>query len=244
MVFARESGRTSALNKAPPVAAGSLPGPRLPPHRLLRRAWRVAVVDPDESIHLSVREALGQPAHRWVVQGCRHPTELLASYPAEAPEVVLLAIEIEGMSGIDWARRLRTLLPRLPVIMHTTRSDSGAVFQCIMAGARGYLVKPVSVSELRRAIACVLAGWSALGPVAAQGLVAGLHRAGAQARAHGLTAREQAVAACSFQGLVNKEISQTLNVAPETVHAYWNHIRVKLDAPSRESACRRLVGVE
>ena len=235
------SERTSAPNGTPDGRADALPEARRPPRTPVRRACRVAVVDPDESVHLSVREALGNRANRCEVQGYRTPAELFARILAETPEVVLMEIGLPGTSGIDLARRLKSLWPRLPVIMLTTRSDTGAIFRALMAGARGYLIKPVSVPELRRALACVLAGWPGLSPLAAKALVEGLQRAGAEARDQGFTPREQIVTSGLFQGLENKEISDTMHVAPNTVHAYLNHIFDKLDVHSRAAARRRLL---
>ena len=181
------SERTSAPNGTPDGSADALPEARRPPRTPVRRACRVAVVDPDESVHLSVREALGNRANRCEVQGYRTPAALFARILAETPEVVLMEIGLPGTSGIDLTRRLKSLWPRLPVIMLTTRSDTGAIFRALMAGARGYLIKPVSVPELRRALACVLAGWPGLCPLAAKALVEGLQRAGAEARDQGFT---------------------------------------------------------
>jgi DNA-binding NarL/FixJ family response regulator len=202
------------------------------------------VVDQNELVHISVREALVTPAGRCAVYGYRDPTELVSRLPAEAPDVVLMAVELQGTSGIEWTERLRRLARGLPVIMHTAREDAESIFRSIMAGARGYLIKPASVQELRRAVACALAGWPALCPLAAKALVDGLAQAGDRTLDAGLSRREQEVAMCLFLGLSPKEISETMSVAPGTVHAFLKSLFKKLDVHSRHAAAMKLLGLE
>ena len=94
--------------------------------------------------------------------------EALRSIPAAPPDVVLMDVHLPGMSGITCVAGLRSVLPKVQILMLTRFEESDTIFQALRAGASGYLVKNVTPAELVQAIEQVHAG----GP----GLVLDTHR--------------------------------------------------------------------
>src|SRR5579859_7824235 len=84
----------------------------------------------------------------------------LAALPAEKPAVVLMDINLPGMSGIECVRRLKPLLPKTQFVMLTVYEDADHIFNALAVGASGYLLKRVSRGELLEALQDVHAGGS------------------------------------------------------------------------------------
>ncbi len=162
----------------------------------------------------------------------------------QRPDVVLMDIRMPGMSGLDCTRRLKARFPQLPVVMHTARADAVAVLLAVLAGADGYLAKPVSPEELVRAVEDALDGTRPpLCPEAGRGLVKFFHRCGQSARLpEALTVRELEILACCLLEPDHKGIAERLGISARTVSAHLQTIFRKLGVRSRAEAARRLLG--
>src|SRR5512142_1064250 len=119
---------------------------------------KVAIVEDSRGTRESLAELLGRaPTLRCVGA---HPTgeEALRDIPAEQPDVVLMDINLPGMSGIECVGRLRERLPKIQVLMLTTYEETDLIFDSLRNGASGYLLKNMPPSELIQAIEQVHAG--------------------------------------------------------------------------------------
>ena len=115
--------------------------PKTPPQsqaaRLqVSRPVRVALVDADESIHLSVRQAFEELAPGWTLDAYSGADEALKRIPLSPPSVVLLDTLVSDSFGIECARRLKLVLPALPIVMHTAKADGHAV---LLAACHGHV---------------------------------------------------------------------------------------------------------
>ena len=113
---------------------------------------RVSLVEDNAAIRDSLAAILnGSPGFT-----CRHvctsAEEASRKIPSEPPDVVLMDINLPGMSGIECVRRLKERLPQLQIIMLTIEEDSRRVFESLEAGANGYLVKHLPPAEILEAI--------------------------------------------------------------------------------------------
>jgi DNA-binding NarL/FixJ family response regulator len=208
-------------------------------------ALRIAVVDDDESTHASVRAALTELRPKWRVDSYLSGEASLEGLAERRPHVVLMDIRMPGMSGLDCTRRIKARFPQLPVVMHTARADAVAVLLAVLAGADGYLAKPVSPEVMVGAVEDALADTRPpLCPEAGRGLVKFFHRCGESARLpEALTVRELEILACCLLEPDYKGIAERLGISPRTVSAHLQTIFRKLGVHSRAEAARRLLGL-
>lgn len=171
--------------------------------------------------------------------------EALASIPRASPDVVLLDMRLPRLSGLDVLRRLgeRGELP--PTIILTTFDDDEIVLEGLRAGARGYLLKDVSLSELVDAIRTVAAGGTAVKPIVSARLLQGLEGAATDFphldAPDRLTDREVEVLRLMTGGFSNREIARALQLTEGTVKNHVSSILSKLGVRDRTRAVLQAV---
>ncbi len=150
-----------------------------------------------------------------------------------SPDVVLLDLELPGMSGVEAIPHLLRATPGAKVIVFTAYDTDERVFGAIQAGAKGYLLKGAPASEITSAITAVHGGASALDPRVASKVLARVATPRATA---GLTAREQEVLRLVSDGRSNKQIAKALAITERTVKYHVASIFNKLGADNRAQA--------
>lgn len=183
---------------------------------------RIVVVDDHPVVREGLVAALARREDFTIAAAFGSAEELLASR-LEA-DVVLLDLELPGMSGID-------ALPRLavPSLVLTAYASDEQLDAVLRAGARGYLLKGAALEEIERAIRAVARGERYLDPRVAA-------RVAALSHAPRLSARERDVLRLVVAGKSNKEIASALNVAERTVKFHMTSIFNKLGAENRAQA--------
>jgi DNA-binding NarL/FixJ family response regulator len=161
----------------------------------------------------------------------------LKHLPAERPSVVLMDINLPGLSGIDGVRRLKPLLPGAQYLMLTVYEDADHVFDALAAGATGYLLKQTPRGELLTAIREVHAGGSPMTSNIARRVVQAFQPEddGTPPSAN-LSQREREVLELLAHGYQYKEIVDKLNVSRGSVNTYIRRIYEKLHVRSRWQA--------
>jgi DNA-binding NarL/FixJ family response regulator len=160
------------------------------------------------------------------------------------PDVLLLDVNMPGMSGVDVVRALR----RMPegeqcrILMLTISKSEGDLLGAIEAGADGYLLKNVEPDELRKSILLVQQGMSVLSPqVTRQVLRAATGGGQARASESGLSERELEVLECLAQGKTTSQIASELFISDNTVKTHVRHILEKLGASNRAEAVSKAI---
>jgi DNA-binding NarL/FixJ family response regulator len=160
--------------------------------------------------------------------------------PRTKPDVVLLDMRMPGMSGLDVLNALRERNELPPTIILTTFDDDQLVLAGMKAGARGYLLKDVSLEQLVTAVRTVATGGSLVQPVVTQRLLQGLEHMqnnfASLDRPDPLTERETEILRLMAGGYSNKEIANSLGVAEGTVKNHVSNILSKLGVRDRTRA--------
>jgi len=162
----------------------------------------------------------------------------LATLPAEKPEVVLMDINLPGLNGIECVRQLKPLLPGTQFLMLTVYEDADHIFNALMVGATGYLLKQTPRHELLAALKQVHAGGSPMTSNIARKVVQSFQRQtqAADADSVELSPREAEVLELLARGYLYKEIAEALAISLPTVNTYIRRIYEKLHVRSRAQA--------
>ena len=168
----------------------------------------------------------------------------LAALPAEKPAVVLMDINLPGMSGIECVRQLKPMLPNTQFVMLTVYEDADHIFNALAIGASGYLLKRVSRGELLAALRDVHAGGSPMSSNIARKVVKSFLRPALQSsEAVELSPREREVLELLARGYLYKEIAESLRISIPTVNTYIRRIYEKLHVRSRSQAVAKFTHV-
>lgn len=195
---------------------------------------RVLIADDHSVVRQGLRMFLGSDPELEIVGEARDGVEAVNLVRQLRPDVVLMDLLMPNMDGIAATAAIRRETPETEVVALTSVLEDVAVVDAMRAGAIGYLLKDTDAHELRRAIKAAAAGQVQLSPQAAARL---LHEVRTPEKiAEPLTGRETEVLRLLAQGRSNKEISQALNIAEQTVKTHVSHILDKLGVPSRTQA--------
>jgi DNA-binding NarL/FixJ family response regulator len=197
---------------------------------------RVFLVEDQALVREGIESLLGFDREITVVGTAADGEEALAGIPAAAPDVVLLDMRLPRLTE-------RNKLP--PTIILTTFDDEEIVLDGLRAGARGYLLKDVSLSELVDAIRAVAAGGTAIKPIISARVLRGLEDAAAEFPhmdpPDRLTEREVEVLRLMTGGYSNREIARALQVTEGTVKNHVSSILSKLGVRDRTRAVLQAV---
>lgn len=204
---------------------------------------RLALVEDVAEMRESWRDLInGLPGYRCVCT-CASGREALRVLPAEDPDVIVMDIQMPGMSGIECTLRLKELLPTTPILILTVSADTPTVFRALEAGADGYLLKRSRPDQLQTAIQDVLEGGAPMTSEIARRVVASFReRAAKRGETGKLTPREEEVLGYLSKGFANKEIAAKMSVSYETVRDHLRNIYEKLHVHSRTEAVARFLG--
>jgi DNA-binding NarL/FixJ family response regulator len=155
------------------------------------------------------------------------------------PDVVLMDLNLPGMSGLEATRRIAKASPESVVLVLSMLDDDESVLAAMRAGARGYVLKGAGQEELLAAIRSVAAGGAVFGAAVAGRMLAALDAPPPAPAFPGLTEREAQVLARMAEGRDNREIAAELQVSAKTVANHVSHILSKLQARDRVDAVLR-----
>ncbi len=198
---------------------------------------KVSIVEDDAKLRETlVRYFAGQSGFR-CVKAYPNAEDALAGIPQQLPDVVLMDINLPGMSGIDCVSILRKAAPSVKIIMLTVFEEGEQVFQALSAGAFGYLVKSNRPAKIIEAIREVYDGGSPMSGHIARKVVQSFQaHAAIRAETESLTAREMEVLQGLSRGHPYKEIASELGISLSTVRTYIQRIYEKLHVHSQTEA--------
>ncbi len=198
---------------------------------------RVFLLDDHEIVRRGVRDLLELEDDLVVVGEASSAAEALARVPALRPDVAILDVRLPDGDGVSVCRDLRSSMPELGCLMLTSYADDDALYEAIMAGAAGYLLKQVRGADLVGAVRTVAAGASMLDPKTTARVMERI-RSGSKANdpAAGLTDSERKILDLIGEGLTNRQIGERMFLAEKTVKNYVSSLLAKLGMQRRTQA--------
>ena len=200
-------------------------------------AIRVYLVDDHEVVRRGLRELLELEPDLEVVGEAGTAGMAVAGIARTKPDVAVLDVRLPDGSGVEVCRDARTRQPELACLMLTSFGDDAALFDAIMAGAAGYLLKDIRGADLVDAVRRVAAGDSLLDPALTGKVLQRLREGDAEdPRLASLSEQERRILALIAEGLTNREIGAELHLAEKTVKNYVSNLLAKLDMQRRTEA--------
>src|SRR5450755_824385 len=198
---------------------------------------KVFLLDDHELVRIGVRDLLESQPDIRVIGEAATAASALARIPALRPDVAILDVRLPDGDGVSVCREIRSRMPEVACLMLTSFEGDQALFDAVMAGAAGYVLKQIHGTDLVGAVRTVASGQSMLDPKAASQLMARL-RDSSQKRdpLEGLTAQERRILELIGEGLANRQIGERLFLAEKTVKNYVSALFQKLGMERRTQA--------
>ena len=204
---------------------------------------RIVLVDDQTLVRQGIRSLLQLAGDITIVGEAGDGDEALAVIAREKPDVVLLDVRMPKKNGLDVLRELKTTNTVPPIILLTTFDDDEALLAAVRAGAKGYLLKDVSLEQLTEAIRAVAAGGTVIRPAVTERVLRGLEHMPRDFEALSppdpLTKREIEILRLMAGGYSNREIADALGTAEGTVKNHASSILSKLGVRDRTRAVLR-----
>lgn len=204
----------------------------------------VAIVEDDASVRQKLTAIIEQSDDLCCIGCYANAENALIGIAAQAPRVVLVDINLPGMSGVECVRHLSVQSPEILVMILTVHEDTDTIFDALSAGASGYLLKPVRKSELVQAVRDLVAGGSPMTSSIARKVVHSFQQKPTTAAIDhdvlSLSEREVAVLQMLAEGLIYKEIADKLGISLWTVSTYVQRAYKKLHVTGRADALAKI----
>jgi DNA-binding NarL/FixJ family response regulator len=201
---------------------------------------RIVLVDDQTLVRQGIRSLLELAGDITIVGEAGDGDEALGAIAREKPDVVLLDVRMPKKNGLDVLRELKTKDAVPPVILLTTFDDDETFLAAVRAGAKGYLLKDVSLEQLTDAIRAVAAGGTVIRPAMTERILRGLEHMprdfDALSPPDPLTKREIEILRLMAGGYSNREIADALGTAEGTVKNHASSILSKLGVRDRTRA--------
>ena len=192
----------------------------------------VAIVDDHEIVRHGLRQALERESDIMIIGEARTGAEAVVLAETLRPHVMLLDVKLEDVEGPEVCRRVLAASPGTSVVMLTSYLQDSIILKSLNAGAKGYLIKDVELSEVKRTIRAVFRGHSVLDPKVAPRVIANATNANGRATT-GLSERDIAIIKYVAGGLTNKEIGSLVHLSSHTIKDRLEKIAAAFDVRSR-----------
>jgi len=209
---------------------------------------RVAAVEDNGRYRASLETLLSHaPGFQLIGTFDAAPPALAAIAGAALPwDLIVMDLELPGMSGVEAIRRVKEISPRTAIVVLTVFEDPATVLEAICAGADGYLLKRTPAEQLLAELRSIVDGHSPLSSAVARTVLEFVRQAGPTTTAPqpsrlDLSDREQEVLRCLVDGLGYKQTAERLEVSLDTVRTYIRRIYGKLQVHSVAEAVSRAV---
>lgn len=205
---------------------------------------RVFLLDDHEVVRRGLRDLLESAGGIVVAGEAGTADEALRRIPPTRPRVAILDVRLPDGNGVEVCREIRSAHPEVQCLILTSFTDDEALFQAIMAGAAGFLLKQVRGTDLVDAVRRVAAGQSLLDPAVTARVLERLRAPREDdERLARLTEQERRILDLIAEGLTNRQIAQRIHLAEKTVKNYVSNLLAKLGMERRTQAAVYAAGL-
>ncbi|MDX3108990.1 response regulator transcription factor [Nonomuraea angiospora] len=198
---------------------------------------RVFLLDDHEVVRRGVAALLDSEDDIEVIGEAGTAESAIARILALKPDVAVLDVRLPDGNGVDVCREVRSRMPGLACLMLTSFADDDALFDAVMAGASGYVLKQIHGSDLVGAVRTVASGQSLLDPQTTAAMLQRLRdQAARKDPLAALTEQERHILDLIGEGLTNRQIGERLFLAEKTVKNYVSNLLAKLNMQRRTQA--------
>jgi two-component system response regulator DevR len=198
---------------------------------------RVALLDDHEVVRAGLRELIEAEDDLEVVGEMGTAAEAITRIPALRPDVAVLDVRLPDGDGVEVCREVRSRHPEVACLMLTSYVDDEALFDAVMAGAAGFLLKEIRAADIVGAIRTVAGGGSLLDPKATQRVLDRIRNGDKDdQKLSVLTERERTIFDLIGEGLTNRQIADRVHLAEKTVKNYVSNMLAKLGMSRRTEA--------
>ncbi|HEX5996314.1 MAG TPA: response regulator transcription factor [Jiangellales bacterium] len=197
----------------------------------------VFLLDDHEVVRRGVAALLSAEPDLEVVGEASTASQALARIPALRPDVAILDVRLPDGDGVSVCREIRSRLPEVACLMLTSFADDDALFDAVMAGAAGYVLKQIHGTDLVGAVRTVASGQSLLDPRSTARMLERLReQASKKDPLAALSDQERRILELIGEGLTNRQIGERMYLAEKTVKNYVSNLLAKLDMQRRTQA--------
>lgn len=208
----------------------------------------VCIVDDNKDIRSALEQIIFMSEGYKMLGSFPSAEEAMEKIPGLKPQVVLMDINLGGMSGIECVRRLKPVNPDILYMMCTVYEEDEKIFEALRAGASGYILKKTAPGKLLDAIKELSEGGAPMSSQIARKVVAAFSKAKPAEESSAvddiaaLSNREKEILELLSKGMLYKEIANNLYISPETVRKHVYHIYEKLHVNNRVEAVNKFFG--
>jgi DNA-binding NarL/FixJ family response regulator len=206
---------------------------------------RVCIVEDQTIVRQGLRSLLALVPDIEVAAEASDGIEAVEVIEREKPDVVLLDLRMPKLDGVGVLQRLRERQSQRPTLILTTFDDDAILFEAVRAGAKGWLLKDVSLERLTGAIRILAEGGTCIEPVITERIMRALERSDVAFESaelpEPLTDREKTILRLLAGGYSNREISELLNITDGTVKNHMSNLLAKLGVRDRTRAVLRAI---
>jgi DNA-binding NarL/FixJ family response regulator len=202
---------------------------------------RVGIVEDIEDIRNAVAALLIWDKDFELVFTLSRAEEALDAIPALQPDIVIMDINLPGISGIECIKKVKDQCPATQFMIFTIYENDENIFTALEAGASGYLLKKSTMPQIAAAIKELYEGGSPMSALIARKLVQRYQKPVPDAALHLLTPKEKEILVLLSEGLLYKEIADRLSIATGTVKQHIHHIYEKLHVSNKTEAINKML---
>jgi DNA-binding NarL/FixJ family response regulator len=202
---------------------------------------RVIIVEDDKEIREWITDVIRSAEDLQVEAVFKDAESCAEMYHELNPGIVIMDIQLPGMSGIECVRQLKPLKPEVHFMMFTVFEEDNKVFESLRAGATGYILKNYPPEKITEAVRDLYRGGSPMSAIIARKVISSFNpETGKESEYHKLSKREKELLTLLSKGYRYKEIADQLFISIETVRTHIRNIYEKLHVQSRTEAINKI----
>lgn len=202
-------------------------------------ACNIIIYEDNDALRKSLEELLSLSDEFCVTESFNNALGVEQEVKQNSPQVILMDIDMPGMTGIEAVKKIRSFDQKVYIIMLTVFDDNAHILDAICAGASGYILKKNVSEKLVPAIREVLSEGASLSPSVAKMIIASMQQSAP--KNYDFTKREKDILALLCKGNSYKMIASELNLAFETIRSYIKKIYEKLQVHSATEAVSKAI---